>query len=252
MRLRIYPYKMRSGGSEVLSCTLPALRVFPNGRFRPRTSDIIINWGNSTPPSWNRENLTVLNKWDNVHNAIDKIKAFTLLSAANLSVPKYTTSRDEASHFFVDNGIVVCRTNTTGSGGRGIVIARNIEELVDAPLYTRHVRHRDEFRVHVAFGSVIDFAKKKKRNATEGVNILVRNHGDWVFCREGVVLPDLIPSLAVGAIQALGLDFGAVDIGYRRTDDKAYVFEVNTAPGFDSNSTTAAKYVAAFKTRAGL
>ena len=168
------------------------------------------------------------------------------MAAAGVSIPQYTTTRVGAQVLFADNGIVVCRTTVTGSEGRGIVIARTPEELVDAPLYTRHARHKHEYRVHVAFGEVIDFCQKKRRsNAESSADILVRSHNNgWVFCREGVTLPDSVRDQAVAAITALGLDFGAVDVGHRVGDDRAVVFECNTAPGIEG--TTVEKYTEAF------
>ena len=246
MRIRVYPYKMASEGGKAVAKPLPALRVRQNGLYRPRTSDLIINWGSTKTPSWARSNLTVLNPWDKIKNATNKIKAFNLLSAANIPVPRYTTSRDEALSFFADNGIVVCRTTVTGSRGAGIVIAKTPEELVNAPLYTRHVRHKNEYRVHVVGNTIIDFAQKKKRQGSEA-SALIRSHGDGVFCRDGISLPDTVKQAALGAIQALGLDFGAIDLGHRVSDDKAYVFEVNTAPGMSATSNLALRYVAAFR-----
>jgi glutathione synthase/RimK-type ligase-like ATP-grasp enzyme len=243
----LYIHKIASESGKAIAKPLPALRVFPNRRYRPRLSDVIINWGSSTTPNWERNGLTVLNPWNRVRNAINKIKCFTILSEAGVPIPLFTTNKEEAKAYFSNNNsIVVCRTTVTGSMGRGIVLARSVDEIVDAPLYTRHVRHKNEYRVHVVNGTIIDYAQKKKR-AGSGASVLVRSHGDWVFCREGVVLPDNVRNAAVGAIQALGLDFGAVDIGYRVTDGEAYVFEVNTAPGMTATSGTAARYVTAFR-----
>jgi len=48
----------------------------------------------------------------------------------------------------------------------------------------------------------------------------------------------------LASVMALGLDFGAVDIVYNENDNKAYVLEINTAPGL--SGTTLEKYVEVF------
>jgi hypothetical protein len=213
-----------------------------NSRFVPKIHNIVINWGNSG--QFHVGLAKCFNQ--NVGRAVNKLQTFHVLREAGVSVPTYVTTRAGAGELFADNGIVVCRTTLTGNSGKGIVIAKTPEELVDAPLYTRHARHKNEYRVHVAFGNVIDYSQKKKRsNAEESANILVRSHHNgWVFCRENVVLPDAVKEQAIAAVSALGLDFGAVDVGHRVGDNLAVVFEVNTAPGIEG--TTVDRYVNAF------
>jgi glutathione synthase/RimK-type ligase-like ATP-grasp enzyme len=108
-----------------------------------------------------------------------------------------------------------------------------------APLYTQYFKGRDEFRVHVVRGEVIDVQQKKARHTDEGVEVnqTVRNLANgWVFCREGVVAPDIVVDAAKGAVRTLGLDFGAVDIKCNRQGTRCAVLEVNTAPGLEGTS----------------
>jgi len=56
----------------------------------------------------------------------------------------------------------------------------------------------------------------------------------------------------VNAVNALGLDFGAVDIVYNNPERLATVIEVNSAPGMEAGSTTLFNYVKAFAEKAGL
>jgi glutathione synthase/RimK-type ligase-like ATP-grasp enzyme len=120
--------------------------------------------------------------------------------------------------------------------------------VVDAPLYTKYIKKADEYRVHVFDGEVIDVQQKRKRQEVENedVDYQIRNStGGWVFCRAEVDIPDICLSMARRAVSALGLTFGAVDIGYNRREDMAYVFEVNTAPGLEG--TTLDTYYAAIE-----
>lgn len=248
MKCIIYPYKMGSASAKLLARAFETKRVFPDGRYRLKPNHVVINWGSSTVPNWYRENYgVVLNKPSAVANAANKLKTFQILQANDVSIPEWTTSREVASQY---EGVVVCRTVVSGSQGQGIVIAETPDELVSAPLYTKHVRHKHEFRVHVMNGNVIDFTQKKKRRdvGEAEVSNFVRNHeGNWVFCREGVVLPDDVATQAIKAVVALGLDFGAVDVAYREREDKAFILEVNCAPGVDPDGTTLQRYISALK-----
>jgi hypothetical protein len=246
LRPIILPYKMGSHSAKALAQNLGALRVYPDRNYKPKPNHLIINYGYGKPAEWMLtpyQCAKFLNWTCSVADATNKISAFGLLKEEEVSIPEYTTDKEVAQSW---DGIVVCRTLVSSQEGRGIVIATNPDEIVDAPLYTKHVRHEHEFRVHVFKGSVIDFTQKKKRSTGEEANPYVRNSaGNWVFCREGVILPDDVAKQAVDAVKALGLDFGAVDVAYREREDKAFVLEVNTAPGLEG--TTLERYTQAFK-----
>ncbi len=133
--------------------------------------------------------------------------------------------------------IIYCRTTTTGHSGRGIVIANNPNELVNAPLYTVKTKHRDEYRVHIFKGEVLDVQKKKRKLGFNGSSSGIRNHSSgWVYARTDVAIPDMLCPIAIQAVELLGLDFGAVDIGHKVNDNKFFVFEVNTAPGLEGST----------------
>jgi D-alanine-D-alanine ligase-like ATP-grasp enzyme len=50
-----------------------------------------------------------------------------------------------------------------------------------------------------------------------------------------------LKDIAIGSVNILGLNFGAVDVIYNEKENKYYVLEVNTAPGL--SGTTLEKYV---------
>jgi hypothetical protein len=243
MPFKIYPYKMSSQSAKYLSEGLDCTRVYPNRRYIPKSNHVIINWGNSHRPDWYRRSPSIINEPECVRDATNKLTTLLVLKEAGVNVPEFTTVIAEAKAW---DGIVVCRRTITGARGQGIVIANNPDEIIDAPLYTKHLRHKHEYRVHMMNGEVIDVTQKKKRQGTNP-NSLVRSHGDWVFCREGIVIPDVIKEQALKAVSALGLDFGAVDIAYRERENKAYALEINTAPGLDAGSITLAKYIEGFR-----
>jgi glutathione synthase/RimK-type ligase-like ATP-grasp enzyme len=63
--------------------------------------------------------------------------------------------------------------------------------------------------------------------------------------REAVSAPNTVEEQAIKAVQALGLDFGSVDVIWNERHSLPYVLEVNTAPGLVG--TTVTNFVNAFK-----
>jgi glutathione synthase/RimK-type ligase-like ATP-grasp enzyme len=98
------------------------------------------------------------------------------------------------------------------------------------------VKKKNEYRVHVFKDAVIDVQQKRKRREAD-VDYRVRNHeGGWVFCRENVDCPADVTREALKAVHALGLNFGAVDVGWNEHYEEACVYEVNSAPGLEGTT----------------
>ena len=243
-RVILYPYKMYSDGARNLSGALNTVCVFPNGKYKPRDNHLIVCWGASAYPNWWQkvpQRATVINTPPRISIAINKLRTFEALGAARISVPQWTRDRMKALDWVKEDKVIVCRTSLTSSAGRGIVVADKSVEVPSCHLYTAHVRHKREFRVHVFNHKVIDVAEKRRRDGfseTRGrLEGFIRNlHNGWVFCHENVTCPPIVLEEAKKAVEVLNLDFGAVDIGYREKDGKAYVFEVNTAPGIEGQT----------------
>jgi len=239
MSLKIFPYKAGSMSAKRLARSLGVLRVRPT--YNARRKDVIVNWGSSTPPHfrWMEQDL---NKPNSIQLACDKLTTFHMLYENGFKdIPNFTTEIQDAKDWVESGKTVYCRTTTTGHRGRGIIIANNYNEIVNAPLYTVKTKHKDEYRVHVFKGEVLDVQKKKKRNGFVGSSTGIRNYSSgWVYARNDIANPDMLCSIAIQAVNLLGLDFGAVDIGHRLIDNKFFVFEVNTAPGLEG--TTLDKY----------
>lgn len=241
-RIYITPYNMGSESARSLARNLRCLRVDATKRLR---RSVVINWG--------RGDLSVrgfvsrvINKPEAVRRASNKIETFRVLSAAGVPTVDWTTNRDVARRWLDDDMLIYCRTTATGSQGRGIVVVGQDDlSLPHAPLYTKGFNKTHEFRVHVAFGRVIDYSKKRRRDGAEG-SAHIKNHANgWVFCRDGVALPSKVSDACIKAIAALGLDFGALDVLYKERDDKAAILEVNSAPGIEG--TTLERYTEAFR-----
>jgi len=123
----------------------------------------------------------------------------------------------------------------------------------DAPLYTLGVMNAGEYRVHVFGDEVILYQKKSRRinedgevETAEGMDADVRNlESNWVYRTGNLKRLERVENLAIDAIKAVGLDFGAVDI-IMEEGGHVYVLEINSAPGLGNQDTLDA-YAEGFK-----
>ena len=251
-RIILYPYKLSSQAARLLQAAfigkgLPCIRVKQAGKYKPRGNDTIINWGNSKQPTWEVPG-NILNSVDKVEVAVNKLLTFQALKEADVLVPEFTTDVDEVSEW-LETGDVVARHLLKGTRGKGIEIlsfGMDLEnnEIPSAPLYTKYCKKKDEYRVHVFNGEIIDVRQKKKRKSLDNdlVDYKIRNHRrGWVFCQHSIHPPGELLAVCKRAVNVLGLTFGAVDVVWNKKYQKATVLEVNTAPGL--HGTTLVNYV---------
>ena len=252
MRLRIEPYKAGSKSAKALSKRCGILRTKTGRVYRP--TDTLINWGNSERRFHNAQ---YINNPESVFLASDKLATYQVLKeAGNVPIPDFTTSRAECIEWLEAGYSVLARSVLRGSQGVGITVLTpgaggdaGMPHIPNVPLYVEYIKKAREYRVHVVRDHIIDIQQKRKRAGVpnEEVNYQVRNaQFGWVFCRDNVVCHDDVKNAAVDSVHALGLDFGAVDIGWNEHDGAATVYEVNTAPGLEG--TTLEKYYAAMET----
>lgn len=283
-RLVLYPYKLASESARKLADALYVKRVRPDGRYRYRRGDLIINWGNSHNPVWYSDiaEQNIINKPANVRLAANKIETFQTLAEAEVPTLDFTLDSYVAQEWLNDGEGVYIRNTVTGHSGEGITVMRNdgnehqeqLEEIVEklsnmgyddmadevqaladdsvelqlvpqAPLYTKAKQNNGEYRVHVFAGEVIDYRKKSRRDgdhAQEGQSDVRTLGNGWVFRQSNLKRLERVEELAIKAIEALGLDFGAVDI-IKDENGEVFVVEVNTAVACDD--TTLENYLTA-------
>lgn len=226
----------------------------------------------------------MLNRPHAVALAINKKSALSELHERGVSVVPYFTDLQSALNVVnIGSARIYARTKLNGASGEGIVLMlrrddpqyENYAALENPPfpLYTVGgnnsfvVQHkvagcslftlgisgvRREYRAHVVRGKMIHIAKKVRPASTiEDSNTLVRNvHTGWVYSVNSDIQDDIfrrVGELAVSACEALGLDFGAVDIIEKHSTGELFVLEINTAPGIGEESTTLQKYCEAFQ-----
>lgn len=236
MKFRVYPYKQGSQSAKALADALKGkvLKVV-GSNWSPHVGDIVVNWGSSNLPVMSP--ATVLNRGDFATLAANKLSAFFEFRAGGVSIPEFWTDRNNIP---ADAYPVVCRTILTGHSGAGIEIANTPEEVLVAPLYTKYMKKKHEYRVHVFRDTAFFIQRKAKRVDAENPNWQVRNlAGGFVFI-ESPDTPQAVIDQSIMAIAALGLDFGGVDVIWNDKTQQAYVLEVNTACGLEER--TALKY----------
>ena len=251
-RLRIYPYKLGSESAKALATALDTICIKPDGRYRPRVNDLIVNWGNSKFPSWWNGSIGLfINNPYMVRNAVNKLTTLELLQRSGVPTVEWTTDMYEAQGWLNENNLVVERHNLTGSKGNGIIvkipersIAFQSAEVDDAPLYTKLIPRAREYRVHVFDGQVIDLQQKKRREGNDSDGTIKNLDNGWVFVRDDITPPPRsIFDVSIRAVHALGLDFGGVDVLVK--DGECYVLEINCAVGLEGS--TINSYVNAIK-----
>ena len=255
MQTYVLPYKSGSRSAKALAESLGARVVGLNrSRIHNQTNARVVNWGNSggrLPPNGVPDRFLMLNGYSQVSLASNKLESFRRMSSAGVRVPEFTTDVSEAIDWVNDGRKIVERHVLTGNSGEGTRIVDNTEgtgAVQQAPLYVQYIKKQDEYRVHVARCTTTDLpvvfdVQRKKRStdvSDDNVNWQVRNTaGGFIFGREHVsprTVPADVVLQAKKALQALDLDFGAVDVIWNAHRQEAYVLEVNTAPGLQGTT----------------
>lgn len=242
---RVIPYKPGSQSARTLAEALGGRRLKSQGsNWWGRPDDVIVNWGRGVTHPWpfvfDVDDPRILNKPTAVAKATNKLFFMRAASEAGVSVPPWTPDPAEVQGWVNNGATVLARTQLQGSGGAGIVKINNAVDIPAAPLYTKYVPKASEWRVHVFRGEVFDIQRKIKDPDLDGepLDWQIRNHANgFVFIRGFEEQPDeSVKEQAVLAVQALGLDFGAVDVIWNNLSRSSYVLEINTAPGLEGKT----------------
>lgn len=203
-----------------------------------------INWGCST---LSQAYEPLLNPPESVANAVNKKVALELMQAFEVPVALITESEARTA---VLNGFKVVGRTTNHSKGRGFYMCAT-EAGIDrakrlgATHFLTYIEDAQEFRVHIVKDKSIKISTKV---FPEGVSADRRNvrFGATFEYPHNFNHKKSLRKYAKAAIEALELDFGAVDLLYTENDG-FIVLEVNTAPCLtDETSDTLDRYVTAF------
>lgn len=282
MAIAIYKAGASNGAVNLKNALGAVLLRSEGSAYRGRNNKLLINWGSSGAEAQRLFDLTHegnrLNEPQAIKKAANKLDCLKVLTDSNVrTVPWFTNLAAAMAH--TERGRIYARTKLTGSSGEGIRLimsnedpqAEEVDDNFPFPVdftgdnfneatYARTqlftvgiVGKRQEWRIHVVKGEVILSQLKMRRQGFEdndGYTSLVRNvETGWVysvnFARGDYMQLDAVQRLAVEAVEALGLDFGAVDIVEKRGEP--FVLEVNTAPGLDEDGSALTAYRDAFQ-----
>lgn len=245
--LHIFSHNENSEGARALAQALGIRRIRHEGsRYVGRPNKTVINWGSSRPLPPNVQGSRILNAPETIRTVTNKRTFFEGINGA-FRAPEFTTNREEAINWLNDRNVsVVARAVLNGHSAEGLTIHTSAIDFPTVPLYTKYVKKRDEWRIHIAFGQVIDAQRKALRNDfNEEPNWAIRNLANgFVFVRDREPQEDVVRQ-AIAALQHFNLDFGAVDVIWNQGQGQAYVLEINTAPGLEGQ--TIDNYANAFR-----
>lgn len=191
--------------------------------------DMVINWGCSKPVETNN----VMNYYQFVANAINKLKTFQLLDGKANIVP-YTTD-PRVAHGWRTN--VFARKTITGSKSEGVEQLWSTDLFAylnpEYKLFTKGIDHIGEYRINVFKGKIITILEKTvKADNTFKFKLI---YGEPI-----VELIDMVKAVD----ENMHLDYYGLDVIFDKYN-KPILLEVNSAPSLFG--TTREKFVQLFK-----
>lgn len=234
--VKLLPYDRFSESCKRLSMELGISRLRVEGSTLKGKAGIrIINWGSSHIVNEEFDKCTWINNPRDVAVAANKLAFFRSIPEFPHFVP-WSSSKEDALNWLADGASVFARTTLTSHSGKGIVEMEpdNPDGWVEAPLYTKYMKKKSEFRVHFMNGVIFDVQKKALAPGVDPTSISwkIRNHNKgFNFIRGFGETPKEVLAVSADFIDRTPLNFGALDVIYNERADKAYILEVNTAPG---------------------
>lgn len=205
--IKIYR-RVSSDSAKLLAKALEAIRVRRADQIGPR--DIVICWGEAL------EGSRVLN------GAPLRSKLRDAQILAEASVPTIQVSLTHREGWL--------GRSTHHIGGNDL-----LRPIANPAFWVKRENIEEEFRVHSFLGRSIRAGRKIPRDGMDPHEWIRSWDGGWrIAYLPGSVGP-AHRDLAHRAVKALGLDFGAVDIGRKKGGD-LIVLEVNRAPGIEGGT----------------
>ena len=203
--------------------------------------NVLIRWGCATLVG---KPVKVLNTAKSIQLASNKLEALKTFEDNDIRVPKIY-AKDKVTEF------PVLGRKIHHIAGNDIVLCLQRQDLPEAialgcSYFTQYIPKSAEYRVHVYDVGVIKTSQKLLTDKKLNKDPWIWNYDEgYTYHPAKDKLPAIAKGMALAAVECLGLTFGAVDV-IIGDDGKAYILEVNTAPGLQTDASLAA-YVDKFK-----
>jgi len=189
--------------------------------------DRLIRWGNRGQIRYLPRK--VLNKAEAMNNAANKDRALRVMEENGVAHAPIVNA--------FNGNLLLARKSEHQHGSGAYFITSQFDfdtaRRIGCTNFVEFVPSKKEFRVHVIKGEPVFIYERVCPSNPNSLNI--RN--DWNEERRTVSeTPSVVVQEAIKAVNVMGLDFGAVDIGLS-VGGRPYVWEVNTAPGLVNDDT---------------
>lgn len=202
--------------------------------------DFLIRWGSSLRVP--RRPARLLNSRSGVSAAADKLTSLETLRENFINVPTIYPIEHDIPLPLQEFPLLARRINHTQGRDIQLVMQRQDIELArqrGAEFLSKYIPVSREFRVHSFEGETIKISEKVLTSPEECTVPYIRNFENGYTFRNVQNLPgairDQVTRSSHAAVEALGLDFGAVDV-VLGDDNQVTILEVNTGPSLRSDT----------------
>jgi glutathione synthase/RimK-type ligase-like ATP-grasp enzyme len=228
-----------NAGSTTGKALLEALKTkganLNGGMKDPGKVSILLRWGSMLPVDANPGK--VWNSKAAITKASNKEAALQIFKENGIKIPKTVVGIQG----FQAEDFPVLGRKAHHVAGNDIILCLQRSDLDEAAKlgcthYTKYIPTKTEFRIHVWGDQIIKISEKVLTEPERHKDSWIRNFDEgYTFVSPKTHLPAQTKGMAIDAVACLGLHFGAVDM-ILGDDGLAYVLEVNTAPGLQTDS----------------
>ncbi len=210
--------------------------------IKPKAGDVLIRWGTTRKDEKDdqfiRAGGKVLNSANSIFRNTNKLKSIDIFKRAGLNTARVYTNKRDIQQF------PVLGRDRNHHGGLDIVVINgnnnlrqnDFNKIPNKDYYIEYIPSKVEYRVHVFQGEIIRVTKKvfkghdRDGNPVHDKGTIKNDTYGWGHSNINIEeFPREYKAPAIAAVEAIGLDFGAVDMLIGANDRKPYILEVNSA-----------------------